>query len=153
MAEEPEVLAALDFEPEGILDEGPVDITAVLLRRLTWDTMPCDEVADLLPALGLTQGTEEGMNHDHAESHHRTAQVYPIEVYFRRLADILGVIMATAMTQRAGVDLGEESVKFAEQNAEVILAGSRAIVAQLVDTGVLTYGPQVRFIQVGSDGE
>ena len=137
----------MNVNSEG-LDTDDIDLTPMLLRRLTWDTMPCDEVADLLTALGLTHGTDEGMHLDHADSHHRMAQVFPLEPYFRRFAEILGVVLATAMTQRAGVELGEESILFAEQNAEVVLAATRAVVAQFVETGVLEYGSRVRFVPV-----
>jgi len=61
----------------------------------------------------------------------------------------MGVVTATAMTESAGVDLGEDSVKFAEQNAEVVLCAARAIIAQFVESGLLAYGPRVQFIQAG----
>lgn len=133
------------------LDLGEIDLTPVLLRRLTWDIMPCSEVAGLLTALGLTHGTDEGMAMDHRDSHHRMAQVYPLENYFQRFSEILGVITATALTKKAGVDLGEGSVKFAEQNQEVILHSARAIVAQLIEAGVLTYGIPLHFVTMGED--
>lgn len=130
------------------LDADEIDLTPMLLRRFAWDTMPCNEVADLLPALGLTCGTDEGTHYDHADSHHRMSHVLPLEPYFTRFAEILGVVFATAMAQTAGVDLGEDSVKFAEQNAEVVRAGARAIVAQFIETGVLVYGPRVALVPV-----
>lgn len=135
------------------VDLSDVDLTPVLLRKMAWDTMPCPEVPDLLTALALTHGTDEGMHLDHVESHRRLAAVFPLEGFLQRFSEVLGVVVATAMTERAGVDLGEESVLFAEQNAEVILAGTRAIIGQFVDTGVLVYGPRVQFVSVGGTGE
>jgi hypothetical protein len=143
-----------DIEMNVDLSDLPeIDMTAMLLRRFAWDTMPCPEVADLLTALGLTHGTDEGMHLDHAESHHRMAQAFPLEPYLQRFAEILGVVVSTAMTRKAGVELGEDSVKFAEQNAEVVLHSARAIIAQFIETGVLTYGPRVSFVATGAGGE
>jgi hypothetical protein len=134
------------------LDPDDIDLTPMLLRRFAWDTMACNEVPDLLPSLGLTCGTDEGTDYDHRDSHHRMSHVLPLEPYFTRFAEILGVVFATAMAQRAGIDLGEDSVKFAEQNAEVVGAGARAIVAQFIETGVLEYGAHVRFVTMGDEG-
>jgi hypothetical protein len=136
------------------LDVEKIDMTPMLLRRFAWDTMPCKEVADLLTALGLTHGTDEGMGLDHADSHHRMAQVFPLEPYLQRFAEVLGVVTATAMLKQAGItDPDVDSVKFAEQNAEIALHCARAIIAQFVEQGVLVYGPRVQFVTAGAEGE
>lgn len=140
----------MNVSPE---DLGEVDLTPVMLRRFAWDIMPCPEVPDLLTALGLTHGTPEGMDMDHRDSHQRLAPVFPLEPYLQRFAEVLGVVTSTAMTQKAGVDLGEDSVKFAEQEANTILAGARAIIAQFIESGVLTYGMQVYVMTGEAEGE
>ena len=132
---------------------GEIDLTPVLLRRFAWDIMPCSEVNDLLPALGLTHGTDEGMHIDHAESHHRMAQVFPLEMYLQRFAEVMGVVTATAMHSRVANAQEVDTVQFAEQNAEVILHSARAIIAQFVANGVLTYGPRVVFTGMGAESE
>lgn len=147
----PGEMPEIEMNVKDDLDLGEIDMTPMLLRRFAWDTMPCSEVADLLPALGLTHGTDEGMNLDHADSHHRMSHAFPLEGYLQRFSEVLGVVFATAMAQKAGVDLGEDSVKFAEQNAEVIRCGARAIIAQFLETGVLEYGARVVFTQVRSE--
>jgi len=131
------------------LDISDIDMTPTMLRRFAWDILPCDEVPDVLTALGLTHGTDEGMEMDHQDSHDRMGAVYPLEPYLQRFSEVMGVVTATAMTESAGVDLGEDSVKFAEQNAEVVLCAARAIIAQFVESGLLAYGPRVQFIQAG----
>lgn len=136
------------------IDLGEIDMTPMLLRRFAWDTMPCDQVRELLTLLGLTHGTDEGMSLDHADSHHRVARVFPLEPYLQRFAEVLGVVTATALLKQAGItDPSVDTVKFAEQNAEVVLHSARAIIAQFVESGVLTYGPRVQFVAVGADGE
>lgn len=131
------------------VDVSDVDVTPLLLRRMAWDTMPCLEVPDLLTALGLTHGSDESMDTDHAESHHRLAMVFPLEGCLQRFSEVLGVVLATAMTERADIDLGEDSVQFADQNAEVVLHSARAIIASLVAADVLAYGPRVQVVEIG----
>jgi hypothetical protein len=144
----------MDFDDNGPeLEEAlsePVDFKPLLTRRFTWDTLPCSQVAELLPKLGLVVGSEEGIDIEHRESHARMAKVFPLEKLFQAYSEILGVVLTTALTHNAGVELpSEDSVGFAAQNAEVVLCSARAIVAQLMCQGVLTYGPAaVPVIQV-----
>ena len=123
------------------------DPRALLLRRFTWDTMMCRQVAELLPKLGLTVGTPEGTDHEHRESHARMNAVVPFEGLFRQYAMVLSTVLTTAMTEAQGVTdsmTPEQSIGYAQQNAELILAGSRAMVAQLMFIGLLTYGPMIQ---------
>jgi hypothetical protein len=147
---EPEELPPLDLDFESAFEDGEtVDMTAVLLRRFAWDTMPCPLVNDLLTKLGLTHGSEEGQEVDHRESHQRLAAVWPLEQFFRRFSEVLGVVAATAMLQAKGIELeGDQSVQFANQNASVILASARAMVAQLMYSGLLQYGPAVNVVTI-----
>lgn len=126
-----------------------LNTTPFILRRFVWDVMPCSEVTGLLPALGLTVGSQEGLRMEHVDSHRRIARTEPLSAALARFAEILGVLVSVAMTEKAGVDLGEDSVKFAEQNQEVIEHACRAIIAQFIDTGVLAYGPNISVLMGG----
>lgn len=136
----------------------PVDLRALLLRRFTWDTMMCSRVEALLPKLGLTLSTPEGTDHEHKESHQRMSAVMPFEGMFREYALILSTVLTTAITEGQGITdkmSPEDSIGYAQQNAELILAGSRAMVAQLIFMGLLSYGPmvQIRTAHYGEHGE
>lgn len=138
---------------------GPVDMTALLTRRMAWDTTMCDGVPELLTALGLTHGSDEGMRIDHAESHDRMSQVLPVEGMLEAYASVAGAVLSTAVMEIKGLEMSEEDeLAWASQNAELILAGSRAILAQLMSTGIIGWGPLVNQMTVvmnmeGIDGE
>ena len=125
-------------------DIGPVDIGPILTRRLAWDTLPCDEVKGIMPALGMTPSSDEGFEIEHDESHRRIAVVYPLETILVQSAGVLGKILSRAMSDAAGVteSLGDGMGSFAEQNAEVALASARAVIALLMDEGVIMYTPE-----------
>lgn len=124
-------------------------LKALLLRRFAHDITACDETNQLLAALGLTLGSPEGQEIDHQASHARMHQVHPMEATLKLYAEIMGVVVSTAMTEGAGCTqtMGDASIAFAEQNAEVVLASSRAIIAQLMFMGVLQYGPASVLLQ------
>lgn len=135
----------------------PVDFKALLLRRFAWDSMPCNLVEALLPHLGLTIGTPEGLDHEHAESHHRMAAVFPYEHLLRDYAMILSTVLSTAITEAQGVADAmspADQIGFVRQNAELILSGSRSVLAQLFFSGLATYGPlvQIHPAHVDADG-
>lgn len=128
------------------LDLSDIDATPMLLRQFTWDIMPCSQVAEMLPELGLTTGTEEGMRLDHVESHRRVATAYPLEDVLQKFAEIISVVVTKAMINRAGVELGDDEVKYAEQNEEIILCASRAILAHFLASGILEYPAPMIFL-------
>lgn len=114
---------------------------AFLLRRFAWDIMPCPEVNDLLTALGLTHGSDEGQELDHRESHRRLGMVFPLEKILRPYAQVMGTVVSVAMLDSAGLDDEDvDSAAFAEQNAEVVLSATRAVLAQLMATDLISYG-------------
>lgn len=144
-----DVLAALDFPVTDVVQDGPVDMTATLVRRSAWDTMPCPLVPELLTALGLTHGTPESMDTDHRESHQRMAAVLPLEGQIQGYAHVLGTVLTKAMAIVQGVDLcGEHEDGFARQNTELIAAATRAVLAQLMATGIISYGPMAGAVAV-----
>lgn len=130
--------------------EGPIDMKALLVRRFVWDTTVCSDVAALMPKLGLVVGSEEGFDGEHRESHERMAAVLPLEAYLRTYAELLGTVLSTAMTERAGITekLGEGTINLAEQTAEAVLAGSRAMIAQFFFIGLLGFGPAVQIYRM-----
>lgn len=136
---------------------GSVDMTPLLARRFAWDTTACADVPDLLTELGLVHGSPEGMEVDHRESHERMAQVLPLESPLRAYAGIVGTVLTTSILAHYDTDMTEEDeLGFAQQNAEVILAGARAIVSQLMFSGALQPGPMFRklaIVTVDGSGE
>lgn len=124
-----------------VLAKGPVDMTPLLTRRFAWDVMQCSLVPGLLEALQMQLGSEEGMNHDHRESHHRMSAVMPLEGMLQAYGHILASVLTKAMLMTQGIEPGDEEEGFVLQNRELIVAASRATVAQLMASGVIQYGP------------
>lgn len=134
---------------------GPEMIKALLVRTFAHDVTSCDETKELLTAIGLTHGDDEGYEIDHVASHRRMHMVFPLEALLRLYAELMGTVVATALAEGHGVtqDMTEDqSILFAEQNAKVVLASSRAIIAQLISKGVLVYGPASIYLQAGVVG-
>jgi len=129
-----------------VMLDGDVDLKALMLRRFTWDTMMCNRVEALLPKLGLTLGTPEGIEHEHLESHERMAAVLPFEHLIRDYSVVLSTVLTTAMTEASGITdkmEPDDLIAYVRQNAELILAGGRAMLAQLFFTGLVGYGPLI----------
>jgi hypothetical protein len=130
-----------------------VDLTPVLTRQLTWDIMPCGQVEGLLLKLGMTPSHPDGAKIEHANSHERIATVAPMEPVLQQLASITGTIVSLAMTEEKGIteELGDAMQPFAEQNAEVALCSTRAILAQLLSEGILGYTPEALAVIAGGE--
>lgn len=130
-----------------------IDFKPMLLRRFAWDTMACDEVDALLGKLGLVVGSDEGREIDHRQSHQRMAQVLPLESMLGAYAEVMGTVLTTALIEGAGVSgqMAEQDVlRFAGQNSQIVLAGARAIVAQLMFQGILQFGPVAPALLAGT---
>lgn len=141
-----------------VLTDGEVDLKALLLRRFAWDTMACSRVEALLPKLGLTLSTPEGTEKEHLESHHRMASVLPFEHLIRDYSVLLGTVLTTAITEAAGIAdqmSPEDQLGYVQQNVELILAGGRAMMAQLFFMGLIDYGPivEIHTAHVDEHGE
>ncbi len=140
----PEIPDDLSGIVEPVQDQ--VDLTPILTRRLAWDSLPCDEAPAVLERLGLTPSSPEGAEIEHQDSHQRIMQVMPLEPFLQRSASVLGTVVSMAMAEAKGVAdqlVDEDGMEhFAAQNAEVALCSARAIIAQLMDEGVIMYTPE-----------
>lgn len=139
-----DVVAGLDLS--GALDataeEGPVDMTALLTRRFAWDTTQCALVPKLLESLGLPLGAAEGMDQDHRESHQRMSAVLPLEGSVQAYGHVLGAVLTQVLFITQDVDTcAEHEDALVRQNTELLTAGIRAVLAQLMFAGVIAYGP------------
>ena len=140
------VLDMSDVEPVA----EPVDLTPVLTRQLAWDCLPCAEVEGVLCKLGMTPGSPQGIEIEHGNSHARILTVMPMEAILQQLSSVLGSVISVAMTEHRGItdemQEGDGMAQFAEQNAEVALASSRAVLAQLFEEGIIMYTPEAQIV-------
>lgn len=122
-------------------DDDELDTVPVLVRKMVWDILPCDEVEELMPALGLIAAGEDVADMEHEESHDRLDLCHPlineIEIYSTVAADIMTKAFIEAVAD--DVSSAHEAI-FQEQNLMLLRGGVIAVLAQLLDTGKLKYG-------------
>lgn len=120
------------------------DEVPLLVRKMVWDILPCDEVEELFPALGLTPSGEDVADMEHEESHERLSMVEPlsgvVEVYSAVAADVMTKAFVNSVDE--DVPPAHEAI-FREQNQMLLSAGVIAVIAQLLDTGKLQYGEDI----------
>ena len=133
--------------------ELPLDPRPLMLKRFVWDIFPHDEelVREAQVLLGLVPDHEDGLEMEHAASDTRLNRVAPLsavlEVLSGYAAEVVGLFLLSMLGSATDVDLDlPEGFRetFTRQNSEIILDSTCAIVAHLMDTGVLAYGEKVR---------
>lgn len=135
------------------MDDLHHDPEPLILKRMTWDIFPHDP--DLIRAaqaqLGLVPDTPDGLDVEHDASDTRLNNLNPLSDVLRTLsasaARVAGRYLITSACQQAGtgIDLPDGfHESFAAQNEELIYDASYAIIAHLMDTGVLAWGEEAR---------
>lgn len=137
-------------ETEPALDPRPL-----MLRRMVWDIFPHDTevVKDVQRKLGLVPDQPDGLEFEHDASDTRINRVAPMSKALETLsgyaAEVIGYFLLAMIEAQADDDEAVEvpdgfHQSFARQNSEVIFESAYAIIAHLMDTGVLVYGEKVR---------
>lgn len=120
------------------------DEVSLLARKMVWDILPCDEVEELFPALGLMPSGEDVADMEHEESHERLEAVKPLSDFIEVYAAVAADVMTKAFVASVAEDIppAHEAI-FREQNQMLLSAGVIAVIAQLLDTGKLQYGEDI----------
>lgn len=115
------------------------------IRKLAWDIIPCPNVRDFMPLLGLVPGSDDVNEMEHAESHRRLDRLAPLVDVIEDQCHAAAHVV-TACMLRLDIDDAEEGVEeqVVVQNASVLHAGMVAILAQLLDDGTLVIGKMPR---------
>lgn len=137
-------------ETEPALDPRPL-----MLKRMVWDIFPHDPeiVKAVQGQLGLVPDHADGLEMEHDASDTRINRVAPMSGVLETLsgyaAEVIGYYLLAVL--QASADDDEEieipenfHATMARQNSEVIFESAYAIIAHLMDTGVLAYGEKVR---------
>lgn len=118
-----------------------IDTRSSLVKRMAWDTLPCTEVREMLPLLGLTPASEDVEQAEHEASHARLDVLMPIQHAVLYLAGIEGEVMARAMLYTHGeATSGEVADAAVESATNLIAAGCLAVMSSLFDMGLIEYG-------------
>jgi hypothetical protein len=129
-------------------DHGPLT-----RRELAFDLLPHDEVQELMARLGLDNADTEMFNLEHMDSHVRLRRVDPIMPLIRVLSGLIANTFNQAyLTQsEANGDISREKREaFNRQNYAIIQSSVIAMLAQLLQVGVIAIDPSVVVIGGGS---
>jgi hypothetical protein len=138
---------------DGMEDDSPYFDHGPLTRReLAFDLLPHDEVREIMPRLGLDNADPEMFNLEHMDSHARLRKVDPIMPLVQVFSGLIAQTFNQAyLTQsEAQGDISREKREaFNRQNFAIIQSAAIAILAQLLQLGVITIDPSV--VVVGGD--
>jgi hypothetical protein len=131
-------------EPE----EAPqVDIFTpqMLAKRLVWDIIPCGSVDEMIPLMNLVPDSPDVSDMEHKASHARLEQVLPLGEMLSLLVPLVSGITASAMLVNSGIPTDDETaVALQRQHSQVVRSGVVAILANLLDMGIIAYSDGVQ---------
>lgn len=127
------------------------DPEPLILKRFTWDICSHDPgiVRAVQAQLGLTPDTPGGSSVEHAASDTRLNALNPLDGTLRTLsasaARVAGRWLIASVAGRGDGDLPDGfDESFRAQNEEIVYGASCAIIAHLMDTGVLAWGEKAK---------
>jgi hypothetical protein len=122
-------------------DHGPLT-----RRELAFDLLPHDEVQEIMPRLGLDNADPEMFNLEHMDSHARLHKVDPImpliQVFSGLIANTFNQAYLTQAEAQGDISR-EKREAFNRQNYAIIQSSVIAMLAQLLQIGVITIDPSV----------
>jgi hypothetical protein len=131
-------------------DEGlpPLVLNDAVLASLLWDLLPHEDVTPAhYEALNLRPADGDIQDMEHEASHTRREQLGSIEPLVTTVASMAGNVITQAILLKAATQLepgedfsDEEKEKVLETVSANVVAGSLAVIVELVDMGVLNVG-------------
>lgn len=115
----------------------PVDVTALLTRKLIHDITPCGSANDVMLAMGLVPGSEEGYRVEHRASHLRLNRLMGMNQVIQQIGAISGQVVGRCILEDQESDVDEDQINLF---SVVASATAQAVVANLVDMGLLHIG-------------
>jgi hypothetical protein len=118
----------------------------MLTKRLLWDIVPCGEVEALIPLMNLTPDSPEVSEMEHQASHDRIDQLTPLREMLALLIPLVSGITASAMLVNSGNSADADTAAVLQRHHSVVVrAGVVAIIANLLDMGIISYADGVQF--------
>jgi hypothetical protein len=111
-------------------------------RKMVWDIVPCNQVRDFMPPMDLIPGSDDVTEMEHRESHARLDRVAPLADRLHGDCEMAARVVTSIMLRLdTDSEVDPETVEIVvEQNSDVIFSGMAAILAQLIDEGVVQIG-------------
>lgn len=110
-----------------------------LKQRVARDITPCADVPRLFTIMGLVPASDEVSELEHTRSHERVNRLLPIIGNVNLLATMGGEVCVKAMLDGSDLDPALQQ-RFAGLVMKAALATSQAVVANLLDLGLLKEG-------------
>lgn len=130
--------------PDDFVDHGPLT-----RRELAFDLLPHDEVQEIMPRLGLDNADPEMFNLEHMDSHARLHKVDPImpliQVFSGLIAQTFNQAYLTQAEESGDITKGHREA-FNRQNLAIIQSSTIAMLAQLLQIGVITIDPTIMVV-------
>lgn len=124
-------------------EEPQVDLYSpqMLAKRLLWDIVPCGAVPSYIPLMGLVPDSADVADMEHQASHARLERIRPIADLLEIFSPLVSGITASAMLVNSGTETMEPELASALQkhHAYVVQVSLQAVIAELLDMGVLSY--------------
>lgn len=116
---------------------------ASLLRRVAWDSLPCDSVVAYLPILDLIPSSAEGAAVEHRNSHKRLTLQEPLTEQIAILTAMSGAVLAAlALALAESPEPMEIVATVTRQFSQTIQVGTAVTIANLIEDGYLNLGPK-----------
>lgn len=125
------------------------DLAPTLRQRLAWDIIPDKDVVRWTKSLGLSPASPDVSSTEMAAATHRRLKLNSLANVLGMLGTVSGELIVAARMEEArekGVASPVGAVKTGETEDVItaVIAGSIAVVAELLDLGILTYGKALR---------
>lgn len=121
-------------------EDVPYNMNPAIRRKIMWDVIPhafilTQEYAD---AWGVSVSSEDVLEMEHTDAHDREEYVAPIVPVLSVVGAMVGDVIARAMlvSTKNGIT-PEAAAAFTEQVQSNVIVGSRAVLMELLDLGVI----------------
>lgn len=118
-----------------LMDWGPA-----LRRRMVWDIVADEKIPSYSTALGLIPASPDVDQQEKVAAYTRLARLCPIGAPLTMLTELAGDVLARSLFHDHGQEPSEDDM---EKINLVLQSGCHAVLAELIDLHVLTYGPAV----------
>ncbi|WP_157247832.1 hypothetical protein [Nonomuraea typhae] len=117
-----------------------LDWTPLLKHRLVWDLVPSRKTEKVMRQLGMVPPSTDAAPEMYLESKRRLFRVAPLLKDVTALSTLSAeILIATILGDTAEEVPAEIREALATQYGEVIRVGALVIIANLLDTGVITF--------------
>jgi hypothetical protein len=150
---DPEDMGSISWEDALNLDIKTVEdldfmgeLMPTIRKRLVWDIVPDEKVVPWSKNLGINPGSEEGNVIEQADAERRRRALLPFHILLQYTALQAGDVLTRAKMLNSGnYDSPGDVLIIDEEHdyTQTVHAGVLAVIANLLDLGVLAYGKAI----------